>query len=47
MNKIRAGVVGVGYLGSFHAQKYQVLAKTNANVELVAFDYLAVGVNAA
>lgn len=31
MNKIRAAVVGVGYLGNFHAQKYASLA----NVELV------------
>jgi predicted dehydrogenase len=31
MNKIRAGVVGVGYLGQFHAEKYSKLP----NVELV------------
>ena len=23
MRRLRAGVIGVGYLGSFHAQKYQ------------------------
>ena len=27
MNKIRAAVVGVGYLGRFHAQKYAQLAE--------------------
>ncbi|KTD21273.1 Gfo/Idh/MocA family protein [Legionella londiniensis] len=32
MNKIRCAVIGVGYLGRFHAQKYQILN----NVELVA-----------
>lgn len=32
MNTIRAGVIGVGYLGRFHAQKYAALE----NVELVA-----------
>lgn len=32
MNKVRAAVIGVGYLGNFHAQKYTDLA----NVELVA-----------
>jgi len=31
MKKLRAAVVGVGYLGHFHAQKY----KANSNVELV------------
>lgn len=31
MKKLRAAVVGVGYLGSFHAQKY----KNNPSVELV------------
>ncbi len=31
MKKIRAGVVGVGYLGRFHAEKYAAMA----NVELV------------
>lgn len=31
MNKLRAAVIGVGYLGNFHAQKY----KSNPNVELV------------
>lgn len=31
MSKLRAAVVGVGYLGNFHAQKY----KNNPNVELV------------
>ncbi|MGZ3824663.1 MAG: Gfo/Idh/MocA family oxidoreductase, partial [Bdellovibrio sp.] len=29
--KLRAAVVGVGYLGNFHAQKY----KNNSQVELV------------
>jgi predicted dehydrogenase len=32
MNKIKCAVIGVGYLGRFHAQKYQILD----NVELVA-----------
>ena len=32
MNKLKCGVIGVGYLGRFHAQKYQALE----NVELVA-----------
>jgi predicted dehydrogenase len=32
MNKIRAAVIGVGYLGRFHAQKYAQLA----DCELVA-----------
>lgn len=32
MKKLRAAVVGVGYLGRFHAQKY----KANPNVDLVA-----------
>lgn len=32
MNKIRCAVIGVGYLGRFHAQKYQLLP----NAELVA-----------
>ncbi len=32
MTKLRAAVIGVGYLGRFHAEKYQQLA----NVELVA-----------
>lgn len=32
MNKIRCAVIGVGYLGRFHAQKYQSLS----NAELVA-----------
>lgn len=31
MNKLRAAVVGVGYLGNFHAQKY----KNNPNVDLI------------
>jgi predicted dehydrogenase len=31
MNKLRAAVVGVGYLGTFHAQKYT----KNSNVQLV------------
>jgi len=35
--KIRAAVVGVGYLGNFHAQKYKALsAKPELNVELTA-----------
>lgn len=32
MNKIKCAVIGVGYLGRFHAQKYQIIE----NVELVA-----------
>ncbi|BCA95317.1 oxidoreductase [Legionella antarctica] len=32
MNKIRCAVIGVGYLGRFHAQKYQLIP----NAELVA-----------
>src|SRR3982751_5954611 len=32
MQKIRCAVIGVGYLGRFHAQKYKMLA----NAELVA-----------
>ncbi|MGC1181445.1 Gfo/Idh/MocA family protein [Legionella sp.] len=32
MNKIRCAVIGVGYLGRFHAQKYQLLP----NAELIA-----------
>lgn len=32
MNRLKCGVVGVGYLGRFHAQKYQMLL----NAELVA-----------
>lgn len=32
MNKIRCAVIGVGYLGRFHAQKYQLLP----NVKLIA-----------
>lgn len=37
MKKLRAAVVGVGYLGNFHAQKYQALSKkTESMVELVA-----------
>lgn len=31
MNRLRAAVIGVGYLGNFHAQKY----KNNSQVELV------------
>ncbi len=31
MSKLRAAVVGVGYLGNFHAQKY----KNNSNVDLI------------
>ncbi|NOY61684.1 MAG: Gfo/Idh/MocA family oxidoreductase [Gammaproteobacteria bacterium] len=29
MNKLRAGVIGVGYLGNFHAQKYASLPNIN------------------
>jgi predicted dehydrogenase len=37
MSKLRAAVVGVGYLGNFHAQKYKALSeKTELNTELVA-----------
>ena len=32
MNKIRVAVIGIGYLGEFHAEKY----KANKNAELVA-----------
>jgi predicted dehydrogenase len=32
---LRAAVIGVGYLGRFHAQKYAALSATNAGVELV------------
>ena len=32
MNKLRVGVIGVGYLGQFHAEKYALME----NVELVA-----------
>src|SRR5690349_15330617 len=32
MNKLRCAVIGVGYLGRFHAQKYKMLP----NTELVA-----------
>ena len=31
MNKVRVGVIGVGYLGQFHAEKYSRME----NVELV------------
>ena len=33
--KLRAAVIGVGYLGRFHAQKYAALGAANAGVELV------------
>lgn len=33
--KLRAAVIGVGYLGRFHAQKYAALAAAGAGVELV------------
>lgn len=37
MQKLRAAVIGVGYLGYFHAQKYQLLSsKSELGVELVA-----------
>ena len=32
---LRAAVIGVGYLGRFHAQKYAALSAANAGVELV------------
>lgn len=36
MQKLRAAVVGVGYLGNFHAQKYKTLeTKPELNVELI------------
>lgn len=36
MSKLRAAVVGVGYLGNFHAQKYKALSqKPELNMELV------------
>ena len=34
-NKLRAAVIGVGYLGRFHAQKYAALGGAAAGVELV------------
>ena len=34
-NKLRAAVIGVGYLGRFHAQKYAALGGAGAGVELV------------
>ncbi len=37
MAKLRAAVVGVGYLGNFHAQKFKALSeKSELNAELVA-----------
>ena len=33
--KLRAAVIGVGYLGRFHAQKYAALSAANRGVELV------------
>ena len=33
--KLRAAVIGVGYLGRFHAQKYAALSGVNGEVELV------------
>jgi predicted dehydrogenase len=33
--KLRAAVIGVGYLGRFHAQKYAALGAADAGVELV------------
>ncbi len=33
---LRAAVIGVGYLGRFHAQKYAALRETHGDVELVA-----------
>jgi predicted dehydrogenase len=33
--KLRAAVIGVGYLGRFHAQKYAALSAAEAGVELV------------
>ncbi|MCM2287722.1 MAG: Gfo/Idh/MocA family oxidoreductase, partial [Sulfuritalea sp.] len=33
--KLRAAVIGVGYLGRFHAQKYAALSAGNRGVELV------------
>ncbi len=35
MKKLRCAVIGVGYLGRFHAQKYKALADGSSNVELV------------
>ncbi len=35
MKKLKCAVVGVGYLGRFHAQKYKALADTGSNVEFV------------
>ena len=33
--KLRAAVIGVGYLGRFHAQKYAALSSANGDVQLV------------
>ena len=38
MKKLRVGVIGVGYLGQFHAEKY---ARMN-DVELVGVDFSAI-----
>lgn len=38
MKKIRAGVIGVGYLGALHAQKYAQLAATGAVEFIGVFD---------
>ncbi len=35
MKKLKCAVVGVGYLGRFHAQKYKTLVDTGRNIELV------------
>jgi predicted dehydrogenase len=32
MNRIKVAVVGIGYLGEFHAEKY----KNNKNADLIA-----------
>lgn len=36
MTILKCAVIGVGYLGRFHAQKYQVLSQKSADVALVA-----------
>ena len=35
MKKLKCAVIGVGYLGRFHAQKYKTIAETTGKVELV------------
>ena len=35
MKKLKCAVVGVGYLGRVHAQKYKTLADTGSHIELI------------